>query len=135
MRRRKVNKMSSSSTGMGQSEYRCISVPLRPLIVACSDPENPLNWSPRRKWLISIIGIMFSVMARWVSCVSRGEQVAEHLIPSLSVSGYSIGLGSVINELHTSRELAVLGITTFTITFGAVPLLLAPFSEVYGRSK
>lgn len=53
---------------------------------------------------------------------------------SLSVSGYSISVGSVQEELQCSRILALLGITMFTITFGAAPLLLAPLSEVYGRS-
>lgn len=53
---------------------------------------------------------------------------------SLSVSGYSIAELSVRQELQTSTELSLLGITTFTITFGAAPLLIAPLSEVYGRS-
>ena len=53
---------------------------------------------------------------------------------SLSVSAYSIAEASVREELDTSTELSLLGITTFTITFGAAPLLIAPLSEVYGRS-
>ncbi|GAA5896292.1 MFS transporter [Sporobolomyces salmoneus] len=80
------------------------------------DPNNPFNWSKRRKWVISSVGIMFCALV------------------SLSVSGYSISVGSVQEELQCSRILALLGITMFTITFGAAPLLLAPLSEVYGRS-
>ncbi|BGP36441.1 hypothetical protein JCM10450v2_000341 [Rhodotorula kratochvilovae] len=80
------------------------------------DPKNPLNWSKRRKWAISCVGIAFCSLV------------------SLSVSGYSIAEASVQEELNTSKELALLGITTFTITFGAAPLILAPLSEVYGRS-
>jgi MFS family permease len=37
-------------------------------------------------------------------------------------------------QLHSSRTLVLLGITFFTLTFGASPLLLAPISEVYGRT-
>ncbi|GAA5922095.1 MFS transporter [Sporobolomyces koalae] len=81
------------------------------------DPANPFNWSKRRKWIISSVGIIFCALV------------------SLSVSGYSISEASVREELDTTKELALLGITLFTITFGAAPLLLAPLSEVYGRSK
>ncbi|GAA5972660.1 hypothetical protein JCM11641_002963 [Rhodosporidiobolus odoratus] len=81
------------------------------------DPANPLNWSKRRKWLMSAVGIGFCALV------------------SLSVSGYSISENRVREELHTSKELAILGITLFTLTFGAAPLLLAPLSEVYGRNS
>ncbi|KAL8276146.1 hypothetical protein RQP46_011440 [Phenoliferia psychrophenolica] len=80
------------------------------------DPANPINWSRRRKWVISLAGILFCALV------------------SLSVSGYAIGQGSVQTDLHASRELVVLGVTLFTFTFGAAPLILAPFSEVYGRN-
>ncbi|TNY19571.1 major facilitator superfamily domain-containing protein [Rhodotorula diobovata] len=80
------------------------------------DPANPLNWSKRRKWLISSVGIGFCSLV------------------SLSVSGYSIAAEDIQEELDTTRVLALLGLTTFTMTFGAAPLILAPLSEVYGRS-
>ncbi|GAA5892117.1 hypothetical protein JCM6882_005699 [Rhodosporidiobolus microsporus] len=80
------------------------------------DPANPLNWSRRRKWAISSVGIIFCALV------------------SLSVSAYSISENQVRAELHTTRILAIMGITMFTITFGAAPLLLAPLSEVYGRN-
>ncbi|BGP12470.1 hypothetical protein JCM10213v2_000387 [Rhodosporidiobolus nylandii] len=82
-----------------------------------SDPANPLNWSKRRKWTISSVGIAFCALV------------------SLSVSAYSISENYVREDLHTTRILAILGITMFTITFGAAPLLLAPLSEVYGRNN
>ncbi|BGP52748.1 hypothetical protein JCM8202v2_000304 [Rhodotorula sphaerocarpa] len=80
------------------------------------DPANPLNWSKRRKWLISSVGILFCALV------------------SFSVSGYSIAAESVQETFNCSKTLALLGITLFTVTFGAAPLLLAPLSEVYGRS-
>ncbi|KAI5479378.1 hypothetical protein MNV49_003712 [Pseudohyphozyma bogoriensis] len=36
-------------------------------------------------------------------------------------------------DLHTSKIMVALGVTLFTVTFGAAPLVLAPISEVYGR--
>ncbi|GAA6059611.1 hypothetical protein JCM10212_005110 [Sporobolomyces blumeae] len=80
------------------------------------DPENPFNWTRRRKWIISGVGIMFCALV------------------SLSVSAYSIAAANIQQDLDTSRLLTISGITFFTLTFGAAPLLLAPLSEVYGRS-
>ncbi|SCV68375.1 BQ2448_496 [Microbotryum intermedium] len=92
------------------------------------DPANPRNWTNRRKWLLLSSGIMFCA------------------IVSLSVSGqlsgnksdrtvrYSISIGSIQDQTGVSKRLALLGVTLFTLTFGTAPLILAPFSEVYGRS-
>ncbi|KDE09672.1 hypothetical protein MVLG_00078 [Microbotryum lychnidis-dioicae p1A1 Lamole] len=80
------------------------------------DPANPRNWTNRRKWLLSSSGIMFCA------------------IVSLSVSAYSISIGSVEDQMGVSKEMALLGMTLFTLTFSAAPLIIAPFSEVYGRS-
>ncbi|SCZ90260.1 BZ3500_MvSof-1268-A1-R1_Chr1-3g01876 [Microbotryum saponariae] len=89
------------------------------------DPANPRNWTNRRKWLLSSSGIMFCA------------------IVSLSVSGqfrivgetsYSISIGSIEDQMGVSKGMALLGVTLFTLTFGAAPLIIAPFSEVYGRS-
>lgn len=37
---------------------------------------------------------------------------------SMSISGYAISEGSVMRELDATKMLTVLGLTTFTITFG-----------------
>ncbi|KAK4055293.1 hypothetical protein OIV83_000576 [Microbotryomycetes sp. JL201] len=80
------------------------------------DPANPFNWSASKKWSIASVGIAFCSLV------------------SISVSGYSISIDSVVNKLETSKTLALLGIWSFTLMFGTAPLLLAPFSETYGRS-
>lgn len=62
--------------------------------------------------------------------------MADHLssLVSITVSGSSIAITSIEQELGTSRILAIFGgITLFTLTFGIAPLVLAPLSEVYGR--
>lgn len=65
-----------------------------------SDPENPLNFPIRQKWIISSVGIIFCGLV------------------SLSVSGYAIAQKSIIRDLETTKTLAVLGLTTFTVMFG-----------------
>lgn len=50
-----------------------------------------------QQWLISSVGIFFCALV------------------SLSVSGYSISENQVVEELHTTKTLALLGITTFTV--------------------
>jgi MFS family permease len=39
----------------------------------------------------------------------------------------------MIRDLQTTRLAAYCGITSFILTFGSAPLVLAPMSEVYGR--
>lgn len=39
-------------------------------------------------------------------------------VVSISVSAYSIAAVSVENELHTSKELSLLGVTMYTLSFG-----------------
>ncbi|GAA6009981.1 hypothetical protein JCM10207_007504 [Rhodosporidiobolus poonsookiae] len=81
------------------------------------DPEDPRNWSRARKWIVVGAGIAF--------CLSV----------STSVSAYSISSRSIQETFNCSKEVALLGVTTFTIGFAIVPLILAPLSEIYGRSK
>lgn len=50
------------------------------------------------------------------------------------MSAYAIGQGSIQKDLHTTQTLTILGITFFTATFGIAPLIIAPLSEIYGRS-
>lgn len=54
-------------------------------------------------------------------------------LASISVSGYSIAVSSIQDELGTSRELALAGVSVYTVMFGIAPLFLAPLSETYGR--
>ncbi|GAA5839120.1 hypothetical protein JCM3766R1_002263 [Sporobolomyces carnicolor] len=82
-----------------------------------NDPENPFNWSNTRKWSISSVGFLFTCLV------------------SFSTSAYSITAHSIQEELHTSSTLTYVALSTFNIAFGAAPLILAPLSELYGRSS
>jgi len=79
------------------------------------DPASPRNWKPMRKWILSIVGFSFCSTV------------------SITVSAYSISVPVIQEELGCSRLLALAGISLFTLTFGAAPLVLAPMSEVWGR--
>lgn len=79
------------------------------------DPQNPLNWSKRRKWVVTTLGLMYTS------------------IVSVAVTSYSISEGSVARTFGVKPILATLGVTMFTIAFGTAPLILAPLSELYGR--
>lgn len=56
-------------------------------------------------------------------------------LASISVSSYAISVSVIQEELQTSRQLALAGISAYTIMFGITPLVLAPLSEIYGRRK
>ncbi|KAL4251643.1 MFS transporter superfamily protein [Abortiporus biennis] len=80
-----------------------------------ADPENPYNWSKPRKWVITLqLGL-----STWVAAFCS--------------SAYTGGLGSMIKDLHTNEEVALLGVTLYVLGFGFGPLLFAPLGEVYGR--
>lgn len=48
-------------------------------------------------------------------------------------SAYSGGIAEIAKNLHTSQEVATLGIALFVCGFAVGPLLFAPLSELYGR--
>ncbi|GAA5922098.1 MFS transporter [Sporobolomyces koalae] len=81
------------------------------------DPENPFNWSNPRKWRISSVAFLFTCLV------------------SFSTSAYTITAQSIQEELHTSATLTFVALSTFNLAFGAAPLILAPLSELYGRSS
>lgn len=62
------------------------------------DPADPRHWPVKQKWLLSSIGFVFCSLV------------------SIHVSGYSIVVGSIQEELGASRELVLVGLTLFTLT-------------------
>ncbi|KAJ7619344.1 major facilitator superfamily domain-containing protein [Roridomyces roridus] len=86
-----------------------------PLTLAPDDPENPRNWTPRKK-----------IMVTFVLCVSV-------LTLTYSSTAYVASLPALMNRYHISQEVAILGVTLTVLGFAAGPLLWAPASEIYGR--
>ncbi|ORX38933.1 major facilitator superfamily domain-containing protein [Kockovaella imperatae] len=80
------------------------------------DPENPINWTSRRKWaIIWTVLILSSLTALNVTSVAP----MSHFGPAW---------------FDTSRELFLLSLTVTMIAISLTPMILAPLSEVYGRN-
>ena len=82
---------------------------------APNDIENPKNWSPARRWYITVTAILLVVNATFASSSPSGC------------------LESISEELHVGTEAAGLVITLFLLGYCAGPLIWAPLSEFFGR--
>ncbi|KAI1736103.1 major facilitator superfamily domain-containing protein [Xylaria scruposa] len=76
---------------------------------------DPLRWPRARK----------NVMVT-ISCAAT-------LFTAYTAGAYSPPVDLIAAELHTSHEIALLGVTTFCLGFAFAPMILAPFSEINGR--
>jgi MFS family permease len=85
------------------------------LTFAPFDPENPKNWSFRRKCYITAVAILLVMNATFSSSA-----------PSGSFQGVS-------DDFDVSLEAAGLVTTLFLLGYCAGPLFWAPLSEFYGR--
>ncbi|KAL1698500.1 MFS general substrate transporter [Schizophyllum commune] len=100
---------ANSATKMTESDV--ILVEFEP-----NDPENPMNWSDKRKW-----------MTTWLLCFMC-------LFIGLSTASYSAGVGKMVAELGVSREAGQVGMFVFNASFAVVPMFLGPLSEFLGRN-
>ncbi|KAF4472465.1 multidrug resistant [Fusarium albosuccineum] len=84
---------------------------------ADQDPENPMNWSAGRKW--SIIGILSFIT----------------FLTPLASSMMAPGVPVIMAEFGTTNdEVATFMVSVFVLGFAFGPLLMAPLSELYGRT-
>lgn len=80
------------------------------------DPENPFNWPKARKWLLVSVCFMFTACTAFNGC------------------GYPSASFQAAHDLHTTQLVYLCGNTAFLFAVSSAPLVLAPLSEVYGRS-
>ncbi|KAK7408446.1 hypothetical protein QQX98_009373 [Neonectria punicea] len=81
------------------------------------DPENPMNWSTGRKW--SIIGILSFIT----------------FLTPLASSMMAPGVPDIMADFNTTNdEVATFMVSVFVLGFAFGPLLMAPMSELYGRT-
>lgn len=80
-----------------------------------NDPRNPMLFPDWKKWALTVAVAIATLAVAFAS------------------SAYSGGVSQIIEEFHTSSEIATLGISLFVLGFAIGPLLWAPFSELYGR--
>ncbi|KAG6901284.1 hypothetical protein C0995_014252 [Termitomyces sp. Mi166 len=86
------------------------------------DPRNPVNFSKRRKWVITLI-------ASCATVVSSAPDVKL----ATAVATFSPGIPSMIGDLKCSQFQALIALGVFPLGFGVIPLITAPFSEDFGR--
>lgn len=83
--------------------------------IVLDDSENPLNWSPKKKWPLSIIVIMMSGTMGYYSGV------------------HAASIPAVADYYHTSELASTSAVSFFLLGFATGPLLFAPLSEMFGR--
>ena len=81
-----------------------------------NDPENPKNWTIRRKWAATIVVSSFT----FISPVSSSM-----VAPALPAIAKEFGIR---NEVESQLILSI-----FVLAYAVGPLFLGPLSEIYGR--
>ena len=81
-----------------------------------TDPQNPKNWSIKRKWAATFVVSGFT----FISPVSSSM-----VAPALKTISQDFGI--------TSTTIANLTLSIFVLAYAVGPLFLGPLSEVFGR--
>ncbi|KAF2144207.1 uncharacterized protein K452DRAFT_223480 [Aplosporella prunicola CBS 121167] len=79
------------------------------------DPENPMNWSTKYKWMITILMGMVTFTITFASSV------------------FSTATMVAAQKFNVSTEVMTLGTSLFVLGFAFGPIIWGPFSELYGR--
>ena len=80
-----------------------------------ADPNHPFNWPRRRKWAITIL-------------LSNGG-----LVTLMSGAMLAPSLHAISQNFGTSEEEAQIFLSIFVLAFAFGPMVLSPFTEVFGR--
>jgi hypothetical protein len=79
------------------------------------DARDPMYFSKKKKWSITAMACLFAALA-----AANGVS-------------YVLGFSSMKPDLDCTQLQAALGISTYCLGFGFVPLFSAPLSEEFGR--
>ncbi|KIM47070.1 hypothetical protein M413DRAFT_268955 [Hebeloma cylindrosporum] len=82
-----------------------------------NDPENARNWSPRRKWTAVCIVSAYTFVSPLASSM---------MAPGIPEVALKYGI--------TNPTIIALTLSIFLLSFAIGPLILAPLSEMYGRT-
>ncbi|KAI0055618.1 MFS polyamine transporter [Artomyces pyxidatus] len=82
-----------------------------------SDPENPRNWTLRKKWISLTAVSAFAFMS------------------PVSSSMAAPASAQIADEFHISGSLAAMTVSIFVLAYAVGPLALGPLSEIFGRSR
>lgn len=84
---------------------------------ADDDEDNPKAWTNRRKLInVGIIALMA-------------------ILSPLASSMFTPGISQIADDLNTDERSVIATTTGFVIMLGFGPLIMAPFSETFGRRK
>lgn len=87
------------------------------LTLSEEEDENPKNWSDRKKLTNVFIIAFMAIMTPFAS------------------SMFTPGINQIAEDLKASETAVIATTTGFVIAMGIGPLVLAPFSETFGRRK
>ncbi|KAI9845556.1 MAG: hypothetical protein M1837_004653 [Sclerophora amabilis] len=79
------------------------------------DPDNPMSWSRRYKWMITGILASMTFVCTFTSAV------------------FSTAVNATSGEYGVSMEVTTLGTSLFVLGFAFGPIAWGPLSELYGR--
>ncbi|KAK2462261.1 hypothetical protein APHAL10511_005757 [Amanita phalloides] len=79
------------------------------------DRRNPVNFSKKQKWTITVIACYSTVVA------------------ASTASTYAMGFPSMIRDLNCTQLQAITGYSVYALGFAIVPLVTASLSEEFGR--
>lgn len=79
------------------------------------DPDNPKNWTRKRKWMATITVSLFT------------------FISPVSSSMVAPALHQISTEFKVGSSEAALAMSIFLLAFAVGPLFLGPLSEIFGR--
>ncbi|KAI5830150.1 MFS general substrate transporter [Schizophyllum commune Tattone D] len=79
------------------------------------DPRNPVNFSRRKKWLITAMGAFFTLSS------------------AATAGSYNMGFGTMLQDIKATQLQATTGLSLYALGFGVTPLLTSSFSEELGR--
>lgn len=101
------------------------------------DPQNPVNWSARRRWtqitMISMLGLITYASVNPLLTITRSDinfDANRNLAPTICAPG----IGDIITDFNiTSETVSTLAITIYILGVALGPMAISPLSEVYGR--
>lgn len=79
------------------------------------DPRDPVNFTHRRKWMITGCAVFFTALA------------------AANASTYNMGFPGMVKDLNCTQFQATIGLSMYTLGFAITPLVTASFSEEFGR--
>ncbi|KAL5372726.1 hypothetical protein DPSP01_013288 [Paraphaeosphaeria sporulosa] len=79
------------------------------------DPDNPKNWTTRRRWAITVVVGMLVFTVTFASSI------------------FSVNIGIVEEQFQVTQVVATLGVALFVLGFVFGPIAFGPMSEVLGR--